>query len=250
MNWLSQLGWIIAGTIAGLAAGFVLYYFPIHRWVPARQISDRDALKKMEAQELLNKEIQAKNDQDLDDSARLPTLILTDDEKERVKKQLAKLLQPEYAIAQNCIAQATYDNLKTTYDGRSDTALGLVFGLSLLAYALELAPAASHLSTLIGIFQFCIASALFIAALSSRDIFWAKVRNTILAGIEMKFDASYKATKAASDAVIKSANDDAKSKASEKKLREAIEAELRDAVFSFKGLKVGLEPPPAKGKSA
>lgn len=251
MNWISQLVWIIVGTAVGLAVGFFLYYFLIFRWVPAARLkSDEDAFKKMEAQELLNKEIQAKKDQNLDDSAPLPASTLTDVDQKRVKGQLVKLLQPVYAIAQNCIAQTTYDGLKSTYDGYSDTALGLVFAFSLLSYALEMAPATAGLFIGIRIIQFLFTAALFIVALGSRDIFWAMVRNNILVGIEMKYDASIKATQAAADAVIKGAKDDAKSKASEKKLKEAIEAELKDAVFSFKGLKVGLEPPPAKGQSA
>ena len=251
MNWISQLVWIVAGTVAGLATGFVVYFFLIFRWVPpARLKSDEDALKKMEAQELLNKEIQAKKDQNLDDSAPLPISTLTHADTVRVKKQLTKLLQPEYAIAQNCIPQTTYDGLRSTYDGYSDTALGLVFALSLLAYALELAPATSDLLIGIRIIQFLVTGGLFIVALGSRDIFWAMIRNSILAGIESKFDASIKSTQAAADAVIKSAKDEAKSKADDKKLKEAIEAELKDAVFSFKGLKVGLEPPHAKGQSA
>ena len=251
MNWISQLVWIVIGAAAGLAVGFFLYYFLIFRWVPpARMKSDHDALKKMEGQELLNKEIQAKKDQNLDDSAPLPTSTLTEAEKERVKGQLAKLLQPQYAIAQNCIAQTTYDGLKSTYDGYSDTALGLVFAFSLLAYALEMAPATARLFIGIRIIQFLITAALFIVALGSRDIFWAMIRNSILVGIEMKYDVSIKATQAAADAVIKGAKDDAKSKASAKMLKEAIEPELTDAVFSFKGLKVSLEPPAAKGQSA
>lgn len=254
MNWISQLVWIAIDTVAGLIVGFVLYYFLIFKLVPVRPKSDEDAFKKMELQELLNERIQTKKDQNLDDSAPLPTLSLTEDDKKRVKKQvdklLDKLLQPEYAIAQNCIPQTTYNDLKSTYDGYSDTALGLVFALSLLAYALELAPATADQFIGIRVIQFFATAALFIVALGSRDMFWADVRNNILVGIELKFDASIKSTQAAADAVIKSAKDDAKSKASDKKLKEAIEAELKDAVFSFKGLKVGLEPPQTKGQSA
>ena len=77
-------------------------------------------------------------------------------------------------------------------------------------------------------------------------MFFDAVRNLILVGIEAKYDASYKSTKAASDAVIKAAKDKKQSKAAEGDLHKAIQAELKNATFSVKGLIVDLVTPSSK----
>ncbi len=251
MSWSHEFWLVFFFVVGGLVLGFLLYYFVVFRMVPIRPHSDRDARDKIEAQEILNKQIQAKRDQELDDSSPRPDRSLAEKDKAKVKaaveKQLEKLLQPEYAIAQNCITQKTYEDLKSTADGYSATALGLIFSLALLVYALRVETYVGRgLANGIGWCLFFATAALFIIALGSRDMFFDSVRNLILVGIEVKYDASLKSTKAASDAVIKSAKDKAKSKAAGDSLQKAIQAELKNATFSVKGLKVDLVADPSE----
>ena len=69
MDWSVEFWIVFMYVVAGLALGFVLYYFVFFRMVPVRPNPDEDACKKIAKQEILNKQIQAKKDRGLDDES-------------------------------------------------------------------------------------------------------------------------------------------------------------------------------------
>jgi hypothetical protein len=248
MDWFVKVVILFFVVSAGLLLGGLLYFWALSKYVPILPKPADCALDIIRKQALLNKRIQKKNDKDLPDETPLRGLTLSKEDLEsaqaEAKGQLHKLLQPEYAIAAGYFTQTTYDDLKSTWNSYSDTALGLIFALALLTFSLIVAPyIGSALACWIVGGLFLATALLFIIALGARDMFFAQVHNDLLAAIQIKYIASYQALDAAAKATIKAARDKKKAKAAEKDLQKAIQAEFKNATLSVKGLVVDLIKP-------